>query len=205
MDKTQLLESLKREGFSKQILDAFSKVNREDFITDQFKHRTYSDTALPIGEGQTISQPYTIATMLSLLDLKKAQKVLELGSGSGYVLALLSEIVGKDGQVFGVERIKQLSDNSKKPLKEYSNVQVFHTDGSKGLEKNDPYDRIIISAACDKIPKTILNQLKHDGILVAPIGKPEQSLIKLQRKNNKFVVKKEIPGFVFVPFIDSNN
>ena len=93
MNKIQLLKSLKQEGFSKDIIDAFFRVKREDFLPENMKRRAYEDTALPIGDGQTISQPYTIATMLSLLNLKKGQKVLETGSGCGYVLALISEIV----------------------------------------------------------------------------------------------------------------
>ena len=98
MNKTQLLKSLKQEGFSKDILNAFSRVKRESFISDNMKHLAYENNALPIGEGQTISQPYTIATMLALLSLKKSQKVLEIGSGCGYVLALISDIVGSKGK-----------------------------------------------------------------------------------------------------------
>ena len=99
MNKTQLLNSLKQKGFSQQILNAFESVKREDFIPQELKSNAYEDIPLPIGKGQTISQPYTIAIMLSLLDLKKSQKVLEIGSGCGYVLALISKIVGDNGEV----------------------------------------------------------------------------------------------------------
>src|SRR3989344_1119970 len=116
MDKLQLLQSLKKKNFPEEVVEAFSEVKREDFISEDLTEKAYEDTALPIGQGQTISQPYTIAIMLSELNLKKGQKVLEIGSGSGYVLALLSELVGKSGKVFGIEIIKELAEKSKKHL-----------------------------------------------------------------------------------------
>ena len=198
--KTQLLSSLKQKGFSKEILNAFLKVKRENFIPKQLKSRAYEDNALPIGKGQTISQPFTIAMMLSMLKLKTGQKILEAGSGCGYVLALLSEIV-QDGKVFGIEIIKELADKSKINLKNYSNVKVYNKDGADGLE-NEKIDRILISAACEQIPKTLLSQLKDNGILVAPVGsRYEQSLVAVQKIKNKFILKEEIPGFVFVRFV----
>ncbi len=202
MNKQQLLLSLKQRGFFKEILNAFSKVKREDFIPEELKSNAYEDTALPIGKGQTISQPYTIAMMLSLLELKKSQKVLEVGSGCGYVLALISEIVGKDGKVFGIEIIKELADKSKQNLKDYKNIEVYNKNGADGLKEKAPFSRILISAACKEIPKKLLSQLKENGILVAPVGsRHEQSLVAVQKIKNKFVVKKEIPGFVFVKFV----
>ena len=201
MKKSQLLSSLKQKGFSKEILNAFSKVKRENFIPKELKSYAYEDIALPIGEGQTISQPYTIAMMLSLLELKKPQKVLEVGSGCGYALALLSEIVGKNGKVFGIEIIKELADKSKQNLKDY-NVEVYNKNGAEGLKEKAPFHCILISAACKEIPKTLLSQLKDNGIIVAPVGEHEQSLVAVQKKKNKFIVKKEIPGFVFVPFLN---
>ncbi len=220
MNKTQLIQSLKQRGFSKQILNAFSKVKRENFIPEELKAQAYEDSALPIGKGQTISQPYTIAMMLSLLELKPKQKVLEVGSGCGYALALLSKIVGNNGKVFGIEIIKELAEKSKKNLKDYKNIKVYHGSGAfpekasavstnlkEGLIRGNfgslYFSRILMSAGCRKIPEKLLSQLKDNGILVAPVGsKHEQSLVAVQKKKNKFVVKKEIPGFVFVPFVD---
>ena len=203
MNKTQLLQSLKQKGFSKEILNAFSKVKRENFIPREIKSQAYEDTALPIGEGQTISQPYTIAMMLSLLELKPQQKVLEVGSGCGYVLALISEIT--KSKVFGIEIIKELAEKSKQNLKDYKNIKVYNRNGAEGLEQEALFDRILISAACKEIPKQLLSQLKENGILVAPVGsKYEQSLVAVQKKKNKFIVRKEIPGFVFVPFVREN-
>ena len=202
MNKTQLLKSLKQEGFSKDILNAFSRVKRESFISDNMKHLAYENNALPIGEGQAISQPYTIATMLALLSLKKSQKVLEIGSGCGYVLALISDIVGSKGKVYGIEIIKSLADKSRINLSEYGNVEVYHRNGSKGLIGKASFDKIIISAALEEIPKHLIQQLKDKGLIVAPIGSQyEQTLTSFQKVNDKLEVREEIPGFVFVPFV----
>ena len=202
MNKTQLLKSLKQEGFSKDILNAFSRVKRESFISDNMKHLAYENNALPIGEGQAISQPYTIATMLALLSLKKSQKVLEIGSGCGYVLALISDIVGSKGKVYGIEIIKSLADKSRINLSEYGNVEVYHRNGGEGLAEKAPFDKIIISAALEEIPKHLIQHLKDKGLVVAPIGSQyEQTLTSFQKVNNKLEVREEIPGFVFVPFI----
>ena len=201
--KTQLLSSLKHQGFSPQIINAFSKVDREKFVSEELKSRAYEDTALSIGQGQTISQPYTIAMMFELLELKSGQKVLEIGSGCGYVLALLSEIVGKKGEVFGIEIVKELSEKSKENLRDCKNVKVYNKNGAEGLEEYAPFDRILISAASEKVPQKVLNQLKDKGILVAPVGVfgIGQSLTSVQRTRKNFTIKEEIPGFVFVKFV----
>lgn len=202
MLKSELLISLKRAGFSERIINAFSKVPRELFIPQEYRNLSYDDAALPIGHSQTISQPYTIATMLSVLHLREGQKVLEIGSGSGYVLALLSEIVGSKGQVCGVEIIKDLYINSKKVLAPYKNVRVFCQDGKQGLSLRAPFDRILISAACEEVPKPILEQLKEGGVLVAPLGSSQQQAITAIKKHENFNLRiKQIPGFVFVKFV----
>ena len=163
----------------------------------------YDDIPLPIGKGQTISQPYTIAVMLSLLELKKGQKVLEIGSGSGYVLALISQIIGEKGRVFGMEVIPELVKKSRKALTGYRNVRVYNKNGVQGLKEKAPFDRIIISAAVNEIPQELLHQLKpKGGILVAPKGSRfEQELVVIERKDNVFEIKKRVPGFLFVPFV----
>ena len=201
--KQILLESLKEKGFSNKIIGAFEKVKREDFVPENLKERAYEDAPLPIGKGQTISQPYTIATMLSLLELKEGQKVLEVGSGCGYVLALLSSIVGKDGKVFGIEIIKELAEKSKENLKDCKNVKIHLGNGKNGLSKEAPFNRILISAAYKKIPEKLIGQLKDKGIIVAPIGNVYgQSLVAYQKTNGKLRLKKEIPGFIFVPLVE---
>ena len=200
--KQILLENLKEKLFSKEILSAFEKVKRENFVPENMKDRAYEDTALPIGFKQAISQPYTIATMFSLLKIKKGQKILEIGSGCGYVLALLSEIVGRKGKVFGIEIIQNLFEESKKNLKNYKNIKVYFGDGKLGLPEEKPFDAIIISAAYNKIPERLIEQLKENGIITAPLGnKYGQSLVAYQKVNGKLKLKKEIPGFIFVPLV----
>lgn len=201
--KQFLLKNLKKHGFSKSILEAFSKVKRENFIPKNLKKLAYEDTALPIGKKQTISQPYTIAMMFSLLDLKKGQKILEIGSGCGYTLALISKITGSKGKIFGIERIKDLSEKSKMNLENYKNIKIYNKNGFKGLEEKAPFDRILISAGYQEIPKSLIKQLKDKGIIVAPLGtRYEQSLIAYERIKGKLKIKKEIPGFIFVPLIN---
>ncbi|MBR9702138.1 protein-L-isoaspartate O-methyltransferase [Candidatus Pacearchaeota archaeon] len=201
MNKSLLLKSLRGRGFPKQVINAFSRVKREDFVLQSLRDRAYEDIALPIGHGQTISQPYTIGMMLDLLSLKKGQKVLEIGSGCGYVLALLSEIVGKKGEVFGVEIVESLADKSKINLQDYD-VKVYNQNGAEGLGEHAPYDRILISAGCESVPDKVLEQLKEDGILVAPVGSRfEQTLTVMKRVKDNFKVIEEVPGFVFVRFV----
>jgi len=203
MNKSQLLQSLKAQDFSKEIIEAFSKVKRENFLSENLKEYAYEDNALPIGYGQTISQPYTIAVMLSLLEIKKGQKVLEIGSGCGYVLALLSVLVGEKGRVYGIERIKSLADNSKNFLKKYRNIGVYNKNGIEGLQEKAPLDRILISAGYRKVPPKLVSQLEDKGILVAPLGKAhEKSMMQFKKIKGKLILKKQIPGFVFVPLIE---
>jgi len=203
MKKPQLLQTLKEKGFPEKIANAFEKVQRENFVPENAKKLAYENIALPIGNSATISQPSTIATMLLLLQLEKNQKVLEIGSGCGYVLALLSEIVGEKGKVFGIEVVKELAETSKENLKEYGNVEIFNKNGKNGLPEKAPFDRILISAALKKIPEEVLNQLKENGIVVAPLGsKSMQTLNSIKRVKNEFITIKKIPGFVFVPFLE---
>jgi len=202
MDKKPLLESLKEHGFPEKILKAFLEVEREKFLPLSLKKAAYEDTALPIGRGQTISQPYTIATMLSLLDLKKGQKVLEAGSGSGYVLALIARIIGNKGNVFGLELISELVMKSKESLKLNRNITVYNRNAASGLSEKAPFDRILISAACRKVPEKLLSQLKNNGILVAPLGTPgvEQALVAIKRTNKGFKEIKKNSWFCICSF-----
>jgi len=203
MDKKELLQSLKKQGFADRIIQAFAKVSREDFIKLDLQKFAYEDIALPINNGETISQPSTIASMLSLLKLHENQKVMEIGSGCGYVLALISEIIGRNGRVFGVEISQKLAEKSRQTLKNFKNIFVFNKNGKYGLRKKAPFDRILISAALEKIPDMVLSQLKENGIIVAPIGNASmQVLTSIRKHENNFFVLERIPGFIFVPFID---
>jgi protein-L-isoaspartate(D-aspartate) O-methyltransferase len=202
MSKEELIRSLKNKGFHERIINAFEKVKRENFVNENFKSMAYEDIALPLTNEQTISQPSTIALGLSLLKLKENQKVLEVGSGCGYVLALMAEIVGKEGKVYGVEIIKELADKSIENLKDYGNIRVYNRNGKIHSEEA-PFNRIIISAALPQIPHEILDQLDDNGIIVAPLGYGSmQTLTSIRKINDKFVVEKEIPGFIFVHFIE---
>jgi len=201
MDKQQLLESLKYNGFHEKIINAFAKVKREDFIPEQYQNLAYEDIALPLEQVATISQPYTIAFMLNLLELQpnKNQKILEIGSGSGYVLALISEII-KKGKIYGIEIISSLANKSKKLLKRDKKITILNKDGSNGLPEKAPFDRILISASANEIPSHLYQQLKNNGILVAPV---RDSIFQIRKKNKKIEIK-EFPGFVFVPLVRNN-
>ena len=199
MNKSQLIETLKAQYFNEKIIKAFEKVRRENFVPPNLVAHAYEDTALQLEKGATISQPYTIAFMLSLLELSenKNQKILEIGSGCGYVLALLSQIT-RAAEIFGIEIISSLANKSKRNLKNYKNITILNQDGSKGLPKKAPFDRILVSAAANKIPQSIINQFKDNGILVIPI---KNSIFQIKKQNSK-IIKKEFPGFVFVPLIN---
>lgn len=191
-----MIAVLKAKGFPEYIINAFAKINREDFVPESLVTYTYEDMALPVEDGSTISQPSTVAFMLMLLEPKQGQKILEIGSGSGYALALLSEII-KEGKIYGIELIQRLAVKSKNLLQRDSNIEILNRDGSKGLPEFAPFDRILISASCPEIPYYLLNQLKDNGIIVAAV---KQSIIQIKREGDKFIVK-EFPGFAFVPLI----
>ena len=195
MNKEQLIQSLKNQGFSEQIIEAFNKVQREKFIPENNKIHAYEDIALSIGKGQTISQPYTIAFMLSLLELKNKQKIMEVGSGSGYVLALMSKIV-PNSEIYGVERVKELVKRSKLVLKNNKNIRIIEAGKEFGMPK-EKFSRILVSAAADEIPNDLIEQLDIHGILVIPI---KNSIFQI-RKESGGIEKHEFPGFVFVPLI----
>ena len=198
MKKEELIRSLKDYKFPKKIIQALKKVDRSKFIPKSERELAYEDTALPIGYGQTISQPYTIAFMLTQLNIEKRNsKILEIGSGSGYVLALLSKLCPK-GKIFGVERIKNLAESSREKLKDYKNIKVIYGDGSKGLKSESPFDRILISASSKELPQKLINQLKINGILVTPVKNSIVVVKKSVKKNHT----KEFHGFQFVPLIE---
>ena len=201
MKKKELIKSLKAQNFCPEIIEAFKKVKRENFMPENLQYLAYEDIALPLESGATISQPYTIAFMLDLLELKqsKNQKILEIGSGSGYLLALISTIIGK-GKIYGIEIIDSLAKKSKEILKKDKKILIYNMDGSNGLPDKAPFDRIIVSASADKIPEHLYNQLKDSGVLVAPV---RGSIFKIKKENSKIRIQ-EFPGFVFVPLKKSN-
>lgn len=200
--KNQLIEYWKKHyNFDELLLKAFSEINREDFIFEEDKHKAYSDIPLPILSNQTISQPTTIMIMTQNLEVKPNQKILEIGSGSGYQAAILSKLVGEKGKIITIEIIKELALFAELNLRKNNiqNVQVIHTDGSKGYKKEAPYDRIIVTAATPEIPKKLIEQLKPRGILIAPVGPLYcQEMLKITKKNKTFDIE-NLGDFVFVP------
>ena len=197
MIKTQLIP----RGISdSRVLDAFRNVERHKFVPEENINSAYSDCPLPIGEGQTISQPYIVALMTQCLELKGDEKILEVGTGSGYQTAILSLLCYK---VCSVERIKSLAERAKRILKEeeFNNIEIRVGDGSLGWAGNGPYDGIIVTAASPSVPESYLDQLADGGKLVIPVGgRISQSLSVLEKKENK-ILTHEVCGCVFVPLV----
>lgn len=205
----ELIQQLISEGYLKTpvIIKAFEKINRADFLISGDGEEAEINAPLPIGYGQTISQPLTVAFMLELLQPQLGDKVLDVGSGSGWQTALLAEIVGERGRVYAIERIEELKEFGENNVKKYNfaNVQFFCADGSQGLVKFAPFDKIIVAAATEKIPPDLLKQLKINGRLVAPIGPAGlQDIVLVEKKGENDYQEKHFPGFVFVPLIKNN-
>ena len=182
------------------VMEVLSRVPRHLFVNSSLQHRAYGDCPLPIGENQTISQPYIVALMTQVLDLKGEERVLEIGTGSGYQTAILAELAS---HVFTIERVKPLVKKTKELLEglKYKNI-VFKTfDGTYGWRDQSPFDAILISAATPSIPKSLIEQLADKGRLVAPVGEREsQDLIVLNKNGNK-VMERKIGSCKFVPLI----
>jgi len=202
--KMSLVEKLIEKGYLKtpRIISAFRKIKRSDFLPEKLKNLAELDEPLPIGFGQTISQPLTVAFMLELLQPKKGDKILDVGSGSGWTTSLLAEIVGSKGKVYAIEIIKELKEFGEKNTKKYNFVnkgivKFICGDGSKGLPEKSPFDKILVSASAEEIPVELKEQLKIGGRLVIPV---RDSIFLIVRKNNEFE-EKEFFGFSFVPLI----
>ncbi|KKW25112.1 MAG: Protein-L-isoaspartate O-methyltransferase [candidate division Kazan bacterium GW2011_GWC1_52_13] len=195
-----LKEHLQARGIEdERVLSAFREVPREEFIPQELNHLSYEDTPLEIGNGQTISQPYTVAFMTQLLGPKEKDVVLEVGTGSGYQGAILSRLVR---QVYSIERFKELSDKAKEVLDRlgYKNVELKVGDGSLGWPEKAPFNGVIVTAGSPDIPPPLLEQLKEDGRLVIPVGTHGQEMMKVTK--TKVGVKREVfPGFRFVPLV----
>lgn len=204
IQKKRLIEKMIGEGSLRtpEVINAFKKVPRENFVAPGYKKYAYADEPLSIGSGQTISQPTTVAIMTEALEPKKSQRILEVGTGSGYQAAVLSVIVGKGGKIYTTEIVKNLLESSKKNLRNYKNVKIVNTDGSQGLKKYAPYDRIIVTAAAPSIPKPLQSQLKSGGIMVIPVGGyfSFQKMLVVKKTKEETNIK-DIGSFAFVPLI----
>ena len=199
----ELVEHLRREGIKDEnVLRAFTRVPREEFLPEELKDMAYADTALPIGYGQTISQPYTIASMLEMLRLFPGAKVLEIGTGSGYTAALIYEIT--KSPIYSVEIVPELAERARRTLEKlgYRDIYILVGDGSGGLPQYAPYDRIVFHAAVPRVPSPIVGQLREGGIVVAPVGTlHHQDLVAYQKKKGELEILEVRPGFLFVPLI----
>jgi protein-L-isoaspartate(D-aspartate) O-methyltransferase len=208
-----LIDTLIKEGCLKtlEIIEAFRKIKRIDFLPEDMRGLAELNQALPIGYGQTISQPLVVAFMLELLQPKKGEKILDIGSGSGWTTALLAEIVrekslpaGRQGKVVAVDIVPELVEFGKKNVEKYNFiekgiVEFICLDGSKGYGKEAPYDKILASAASSaRVPKAWNRQLKIGGRIVAPV---DSSIQLFTKKNENEFQEKEYPGFAFVPLI----
>lgn len=184
----------------KKILEAMKEVPRHKFIEESMIGIAYNDNPLPIGHGQTISQPYIVARMTEMLDLEEEHEVLEVGTGSGYQAAILSKIVTT---VVTVERIHELYINAKNTLQElgYNNIIVVEADGSMGYKKYSPYDRIIVTASSPGIPESLVKQLKDGGKMVIPVGNRFSQRLQVVKKKGDDIIKNNAEPVRFVPLI----
>lgn len=200
-----LINELISEGYLKtnRIIEAFRKIHRRDFLPENIKDDYALNIPLPIDYGQTISQPLTVAFMLELLQPKTGEKILDVGSGSGWQTALLAEIVGSEGFIYAMERIPALKDFGEKNVSRYNfkNVEFICGDGTKGYKKKAPFDKIIVAAAGLEVPEPLKKQLKIGGRLVIPVGQYEQDMVVLDKISKDEFEEKRYPGFQFVPLI----
>ena len=200
--KMQFLFSLRKAGVvDKKVLDAMERVDRKNFVTSVFSEKAYDDTPLPIACGQTISQPTVVGLMTQALQVTSRDKVLEVGTGSGYQAAILSLLARR---VYTVERHSLLVNNASKVFQKLniSNITAICADGGYGLEQQAPFDRIIVTAASDDPPASLLSQLKTGGIMVIPVGQSDnmQNLIKIAKTDGGYDYQ-DLQTVRFVPLV----
>jgi protein-L-isoaspartate(D-aspartate) O-methyltransferase len=206
--RKKLIEGIEKKGIENiAILNAMLRVPRHSFFFDpEFLHRAYDDTAFPIGEGQTISQPYTVAYQTQLLEINKSDKILEIGTGSGYQAAVLAEM---GARVFTIERQKKLFDRTRALYEELMplrpaimRVKMKYGDGYEGWPTFAPFDKVLVTAGANEIPHKLIDQLKNGGIMVIPVGSEKMQQMVRITKISKDEIKQEVfDSFKFVPFL----
>lgn len=200
--RNKMIQIIREKGIQdEKVLDAMNRVPRHVFLDKAFVEIAYENRAFPIGDGQTISHPYTVAYQTQLLDVKEDEKILEIGTGSGYQAAVLAEL---GARVYTIERIRTLYDKTKPILKAlgYRKVRCFYGDGYKGIPGIAPFDKIIITAAAPEIPQEILKQLKIGGTLIIPYGEgSSQQMLQIKRTGDYDFEQKTLDTFSFVPML----
>jgi len=198
--KQGLINTWQKRGLidDQRVLEAFRTIPREQFVPSGFESKTYHDAPLEIGYGQTISQPFTLLSMVELLNVEKTDKVLEIGAGSGYGAAILGQLAS---QVYATEIVPDLVKLAQGNLNQakINNVEVIEWDGSQGYDRESPYDKVIVSAACCEIPKALIEQLGEDGIIVAPVGDRWSQVMTRGVKCNEGLKKSYFGSYAFVP------
>lgn len=203
IQRKRMLAQLRADGIrDTAVLEAFSAVPREAFVSAELEERAYDNAPLPIGKQQTISQPYIVALMTEALLLKPTDRVLEVGTGSGYAAAILAEIAE---EVFTIERFQSLADGAEAQLRKlgYDNVYVIHGDGTQGWPKEAPYDAIIVAAGGPDLPQPLIDQLRIGGRLVMPVGdqREKQTLIRATKHADGEIKQEKITYVRFVPLV----
>jgi protein-L-isoaspartate(D-aspartate) O-methyltransferase len=199
--RKKLIEDIASRGqFDHRVLDAMEAIPRHFFVDSAFAEQAYEDKAFPIGEGQTISQPFTVAYQSNIMEIKEGMKVLEIGTGSGYQAAILAQLGAK---VYSIERIEKLSNLAKQVLKHFKlHIRLYVGDGTLGLSAQAPFDRILITAAAPDIPENLLQQLKPGGKMIVPVGdRNVQQMIRITRTETGTYKKELFDSFRFVPLI----
>ena len=200
--RKRLIDEVRNWGVKdERVLGVLARVPRHEFLEDAFKSRAYENNALPIGEAQTISQPYIVALMTeAILQGAKPHKVLEIGTGSGYQTAVLAEVVPA---VFTVERLRRLSEQARRRLEklDYHNIFFTYADGMKGWPSHAPYDAIVVTAAIDRVPPALLEQLAVGGRMVIPVGTPGAQALRLITKTATGTTTRELGAVSFVPLL----
>jgi protein-L-isoaspartate(D-aspartate) O-methyltransferase len=204
VERQRMVETqLRARGIRDQrLLDAMARIPRHEFVEARYRDQAYEDHPLPIGASQTISQPYMVALMLELLQLDSSSKVLEIGTGSGYQTAVLSQVAG---QVYSIERHAELARQAAETLSRLglTNVRVVTGDGSQGLAEYAPFEAIVVSAAAPRIPTALFEQLREGGRMIIPVGPPEAQELQLVRKQAGKALITVREGCRFVPLIST--
>ncbi|HON03331.1 MAG TPA: protein-L-isoaspartate(D-aspartate) O-methyltransferase [Fervidobacterium sp.] len=198
-----MYEYLVYHGVAKEVIEAMNKIDRKIFVSEEYEESAYLEVPLPIGFGQTISAPHMVGIMCSALNLSHGDKVLEIGTGSGYNTAVISLLVGDDGHIYTIERIAELAEIARRRMEllRIKNVTVVVGDGKNGLAEYSPFDKIVVTCYARKIPEQLLSQLSDNGILLCPVGNELVQVLKRITKVHGKIHEENLMEVKFVPLI----